>query len=274
VSTLHGIRQSRVAKLLADGIETIHGLPFGFANSGPERRQIRSVRKGEVIVERGLRRKLTGLKPPIAFLDFETISPALPVWPGCHPYEQVPVQFSCHVLGPGGVEHHEWLAEGADDPREEFARKVISASAGAKTIVAYNAPFEQRCIKSLADALPELRSNLIALSKRIKDLLPIVRDHVYHPDFGGSFSIKDVLPALVPGLGYDDLEIQGGSAASTALEVLLLDADTLNPEGWQALRNNLLRYCERDTLAMVRLHERLCALAIAQTHRGVPKRPR
>jgi hypothetical protein len=70
-----------------------------------------------------------------------------------------------------------------------------------------------------------------------------------------------VLPALVPGLGYDDLEIQGGTAASTALEVLLLDADALKPEDRQTLRRNLLQYCERDTQAMVRLHERLTELA-------------
>ena len=83
---------------------------------------------------------------------------------------------------------------------------------------------------------------------------------LYHPNFGGSFSIKGVLPALVPGLAYDDLEIQGGSAASTALEVLLLDPDALRPEARQALRKNLLAYCERDTLAMVRLYERLSSL--------------
>ena len=147
------------------------------------------------------------------------------------------------------------------DPREEFARKVIVACAGAKTIVAYNAPFEKKCIKSLADALPQLNSDLTALSKRIKDLLPIVRDHVYHPDFGGSFSIKSVLPALVPGLGYDDLEIRGGSAASTALEMLLFGADALESGARQTLRKDLLSYCERDTLAMVRLHERLRSLA-------------
>ena len=173
----------------------------------------------------------------------------------------MPVQFSCHVLGPSGLEHHEWLAEGPGDPREEFAKKVLLACAGAKTIVAYNAPFEKRCVKSLTGALPHLSSDLTALSKRIRDLLPIVRDHVYHPDFGGSFSIKSVLPALVSGLGYDDLEIQGGSAASTALEVLLFDADALDPDARQRLRKNLLSYCERDTLAMVKLHQRLRALA-------------
>ena len=261
MSTLYGIRASKAVKLLADGIKTLHDLPLDFAASGPALRQIRSIKAGEVIIERGLRRDLARLKPPIAFLDFETISPAVPVWPGCHPYEQVPVQFSCHVLSPGGVEHHEWLAAGADDPREEFARVVISVCAGAKTVVAYNAPFERRCINALADALPHLRPDLKALTERLRDLLPVVRDHVYHPDFGGSFSIKSVLPALVPGLGYDDLEIQDGSSASTALEVLLLDADALNPEERPALRKDLLRYCERDTLAMVRLHEPLRALA-------------
>ena len=167
------------------------------------------------------------------------------------------MQFSCHVLGPGGLEHHEWLAEGPNDPREEFARKVISACAGARTVLAYNAPFERRCIDALAAFLPHLRADLAALSDRIRDLLPIVRDYVYHPNFGGSFSIKSVLPALVPGLGYDDLEIQDGSSASAALEGLLFDPDALNPEAHQPMRKSLLAYCERDTLAMVRLYERL-----------------
>jgi hypothetical protein len=264
ISTLYRIRASKVVKLLADGIETLHDLPLDFAASGPSLRQIRSVRAKEVIVEPGLRRDLAKLKQPIAFLDFETISPAVPVWPRCRPYEQVPVQFSCHVVGPGDLEHHAWLAEGPNDPREEFARKVISACAGAKTVVAYNAPFERRCINALADALPHLCRDLKDLAERVRDLLPIVRDHVYHPEFGGSFSIKEVLPALVPGLGYDDLEIQDGSSASTALEALLLDADALSRDERQALRKKLLRYCERDTLAMVRLHERLQVLSLAE----------
>jgi hypothetical protein len=261
ISTLYMLRAKKATTLEAEGFKTLFDLPADFSAPEVALRQIRSVKANEVVVEAGLGKDLAKLKPPIAYLDFETISPAVPVWSGCHPYEQVPVQFSCHVLGPNGLEHHEWLAEGPGDPREEFAREVIAACAGAKTIVAYNAPFEKRCIKSLADALPHLSSDLTALSKRIKDLLPIVRDHVYHPDFGGSFSIKSVLPALVLGLGYGDLEIQGGSAASTALEVLLLDADTLDPDTRQTLRKNLLSYCGRDTLAMVELHQRLAALA-------------
>ena len=261
ISTLYKLRAKKATTLEAEGVRTLFDLAADFTASETALRQIRSVKANEIVVEAGLGKDLAKLKPPVAYLDFETINPAVPVWPGCHPFEQVPVQFSCHVLGPSGLEHHEWLPEGPGDPREEFAKKVLTACAGAKTIVAYNAPFEKRCVKSLAGALPHLSSDLTALSKRIRDLLPIVRDHVYHPDFGGSFSIKSVLPALVSGLGYDDLEIQGGSAASTALEMLLFDADALDPDARQRLRKNLLSYCERDTLAMVKLHERLRSLA-------------
>ncbi|MGH9364297.1 MAG: DUF2779 domain-containing protein [Thermoanaerobaculia bacterium] len=260
VSTLYGIRATKAAKLVADGHETLLDLPRNFAASGPARRQLRSARSGRVIVGRGLRRALSALKPPIAFLDFETVSPAIPVWNGCRPYQQVPVQFSCHVLKPEGLEHHEWMAEGPGDPREEFARALIDACARARTVLAYNAPFERRCIAGLIDALPHLEAELAPLSRRIRDLLPIVRDHVYHPEFRESFSLKDVLPALAPELVYHDLKIQDGCSASAALEALLLDARTLSIAERQALRGDLLRYCERDTLAMVRLRERLLQL--------------
>jgi predicted RecB family nuclease len=261
ISTLYRLRAKKVTTLEAEGVRTLFDLPADFTASETALRQIRSVKANEVVVEPELGKALAKLKPPIAYLDFETISPAVPVWPGCHPYEQVPVQFSCHVLGPNGLEHHEWLADGSSDPREDFARRLVSACAGAKTILAYNASFEKSRIKSLAEAVPDLSAELTAVSKRIKDLLPIIRGHVYHPDFGGSFSLKSVLPALVPGLGYDDLEIQGGGAASTALEALLFEGDALDPDARQALRENLLSYCERDTLAMVKLHERLRMLA-------------
>ncbi|PTL35930.1 hypothetical protein CLG94_07085 [Candidatus Methylomirabilis limnetica] len=261
VSSLYGIRKAKAEEFVADGYNTLFDLPRKFAASPAARRQIHSVRTGEMIVERDLRGALASLTPPIAFLDFETVNPAIPVWPGCRPYAQVPVQFSCHVLKADGVEHHAWLAEGPDDPREQFARALIAACAGVNTVLAYNAPFERQCIDGLIEALPHVEDDLVALSSRIRDLLPIVRDHVYHPDFGGSFSIKKVLPALVPGLGYDDLKIQDGRSAAAAIETLLLGADALTAAQQRSLRRDLLRYCERDTLGMVRLYERLLKLA-------------
>ena len=261
VSTLYRIRGAKVAALVADGHETLQQLPRGFPASGPAKRQIKSVKTDRLIVERGLRGALRSLKRPIAFLDFETVMPAVPAWPGCAPYEQVPVQFSCHLLAVEGVEHYEWLADGPGDPREPIARALVAACASASTVVAYNAPFEGRCIDALIKAVPALASKLAKIRDRLHDLLPIVRDRVYHPAFGGSFSIKSVLPALVPGFGYDDLEIQEGGTASAALEAMLLDGSALADGEREKLRHDLLRYCERDTLAMVRLHERLTEIA-------------
>jgi predicted RecB family nuclease len=174
----------------------------------------------------------------------------------------VPVQFSCHRTTPDGLVHHAWLAEGPGDPSVPFALALIEACADAETILVYSAGFEKARIDSLITRVPSLRSSLEAINQRIVDLLPIVRENVYHPDFNGSFSIKKVLPALIPGMGYEDLDIQGGSSAAAALETLLFDT-TMEPAARVSLREQLLDYCERDTLAMVRLLERLKSLLAA-----------
>jgi len=263
VGTLYRLGSKRLEALLAAGIDTIHALPEGYEASEVAARQIRSVRAGALVVEPGLGRALARLRPPLAFLDFETVSPAIPVWPGCRPYDAVPVQLSVHRPTPGGVDSSAWLApDGAADPRAACAEALLEACRDARTILAWNAPFEQRGIEQLAQAVPAAQARALrALSGRIVDLLPIVREHVYHPDFGGSFGLKDVLPALVPGLGYDDLAIADGDAASAALETLLFAPDTVTGAERAALRANLLRYCERDTLGLVRLWERLGELA-------------
>ncbi len=261
VSTLYRVRAKKVAKLVADGYTTLHDLPENFKGSSTVERQVRSVQEERTIVEPGLARALSTLSEPIAFLDFETIIPAVPAWPGCGPYNQVPVQLSCHVLADGTLEHHEWLADGPVDPREPFAAALVAACQGTETIVAYNASFEVQRIEALIEHFPSLASTLKKLRKRIVDLLPIVRDHVYHPDFGGSFGLKSVLPALVPGLGYDDLDVKDGGTASAVLEALLLHGDAMDPNERAELRRNLLAYCERDTLGMVKLYERLLELA-------------
>lgn len=260
VSNLYGIRQKATAALIEKGYPTIADLPDDYLAYGPRSRQIRSVKSMDVIAEPGLREVLDSLTPPIAFLDFETIAPAIPVWPGCHPFDQVPVQFSCHLLGATGLDHFEWIADGPRDPREPFAIALIAACSGAQTILAYNAPFERRCVSNLIGAVPHLAPELERLSGRIRDLLPIVRDHVYHPDFLGSFSIKSVLPALVPEMSYNDLEIQGGDVAAAELETILLNASACSNDE-ASIRKALLRYCDRDTLAMVRVYERLKDLA-------------
>src|SRR5262249_40130901 len=143
---------------------------------------------------------LADLEPPFAYLDFETVAPAIPVWNGCRPYDAVPVQLSVHredsrgrdSSGSGRLSHHEWLADGPGDPREEIARRLIEFTEGARTILAYYASFECARIQDLKERLPGLAARLGAVEDRLRDVHPLVRDYVYHPGFKGSFSLKSV----------------------------------------------------------------------------------
>jgi predicted RecB family nuclease len=261
VSTLYAMRQ-RALELDEEGYHTIHDLPEDVVLRAIADRQRRAVQAGRVIVEPGLVPALEAFVTPIAFLDFETVGLAVPVWNGCHPYDAVPVQFSCHVVQPDGdVTHHAWLAEGPEDPRPALSERLVAACEGARTVVAYNAPFERRCLKQLADAVPGLATPLHEIAARLIDLLPVMRNHIYHPDFGGSFSLKNVLPALVPELSYDGLAIADGQSASLELVRLLFHGDGLEPEAREQVRCDLLRYCHQDTWGLVKLRECLGQLA-------------
>ncbi|HEX9487435.1 MAG TPA: DUF2779 domain-containing protein, partial [Gemmatimonadales bacterium] len=123
---------------------------------------------------------------------------------------------------------------------------------------------ERECIKRLREGAPHLAKELERIEKRLVDLLPTIRSHVYHPDFAGGFSIKKTLPALVPGLSYSDLKVQDGEMATVELQRLMFQgAETPAGEGAE-LREALLRYCERDTWAMVKLLEKLRGLVTYQ----------
>jgi len=225
-----------------------------------QRRQVASLRRNAPVVEPGLASALAALREPLAYLDFETVAPPIPVWPGCAPYEPVVVQWSCHVRAGDELCHHAHLAEPGTDPRAPLALALLAATRGARTVLAYNASFEAARLRDLARAVPAHARELRALARNLVDLLPLVRDHVYHPEFRGSFSIKEVLPALVPTLGYTDLEVQDGTTASALLERHLGLTTPLAPPDQARLRRALLAYCARDTEAMVRLHERLVEL--------------
>jgi predicted RecB family nuclease len=261
VSTLYSAGR-RALLLEEQGYATIHDLPEDIPLRAIQDRQRRAVQTGQLIVEPGLAVALRAFQPPLAFLDLETVGLPIPVWNGCHPWDQVPVQFSCHVEDVGGrVTHHEWLAEGPGDPRPALAERLIRASEPARSVVAYNAGFERGCLMRMADALPALAAPLRRVADRLVDLLPVVRNHVYHPDFGGSFGLKSVLPAMVPTLRYDTLAISDGETASLELERLLFQAAELTPDAKAQLRGDLLRYCGQDTWGLVKLLERLRHLA-------------
>ncbi|TFG63438.1 MAG: DUF2779 domain-containing protein [Gemmatimonadales bacterium] len=256
--SLHGKGVKRALPLIADGFEFVCDVPEDLDGlSDVARRQVRAVRANELIIEPGLDRVLEGLKYPIGFLDFETISRALPPWDGIGPWATMPVQFSVHELGSDGqVTHTEWLADAPDNPSGPLARALVDACRDAKQVLTYTF-FERTQINTLIEHVPELAPELEELKSRLVDLKDIVQNYVYHPDFQGSLSIKQVLPSLVPDLSYGDLAIQEGMGASVEIARMMLRPESFEPGECEQLRSDLLAYCERDTWAMVKLLEKL-----------------
>src|SRR5216684_1793419 len=265
ISSLYRVERQKVLEYQADGYATLYDLPTDLELSVIHARQVKAVQTGRMVVESSLATALAQFTSPLAFLDFETVSLAIPRWPGCRPWQLVPVQFSVHVEERGrGLVHHQWIADGPDDPRPALAEALVEACAGARRIVAYYASFERDCIRQLRDAVPRFAKELDRIAKRLVDLLPAVRNNVYHPDFGGGFSIKKTLPALVPSLSYADLTVQDGEVATVELQRLMFGRDGMPAGERAALREALLRYCERDTWAMVKLLEKLRSLVAGQ----------
>ena len=258
IEDLPRLSQGMREDLRAQGIRSILEIPDGQQLSPVQERARQSLIANNTQASESLINELDKIVPPAHFIDFETLGPALPVYPGTKPYDMVAFQWSDHVLGEDGeISHSEFLAEGQDDPRAELAEALIAQLAGAATIVAYGS-YEQTCIRSLIEALPDQQSSLeLLMALPWVDLLKIVQGHYYHPDFHGSFSIKSVLPAIAPDFGYEDLEIQEGSLASIAF--LESTHPETKPKRREHLRGDLLAYCKRDTEAMLRVVEAMRA---------------
>ena len=212
---------------------------------------------GQPYVSPHLASELEGLRYPVSFLDFETFNPALPVYAGTRPYQVIPFQWSLHIRGSDGqLSHRSFLNDDAGDPRERCIVNLLNAVPPQGSIVVYSS-YERVRLERLAEEFPRYADPLLALRDRLFDLLPIIREHYYHPAFRGSYSLKSVLPALVPKLSYADLEIQEGTVASIAYNRMIA-GDT--PEAQKAeMRQSLLAYCQRDTEAMVGVLDALLA---------------
>jgi hypothetical protein len=203
----------------------------------------------------GLRAALAAATSPVHHLDFETVGAALPLYPGTHPYDAVPFQWSNHIEAADGTLSHEaYLCPDSRDPRPELAKALLASLGDEGSICTYTG-YERRVITRLAAELPTLRTKLLRLCDRLWDLYPIVKAHYYHPGFAGSYSLKAVLPAVAPELAYDDLKIQDGTLASIAFARMAFgDADAAEQA---RIRTALLAYCKRDTLAMVEVRRAL-----------------
>jgi predicted RecB family nuclease len=200
------------------GVDSIHDIPADFELTEFQRRVCTAMQTGQPWFGEELRAEIDGLKYPLFFMDFETVNPAIPRFPGMRPYDPLPFQWPVHVLNePAGTpEHYEFLAGDANDPRHAFIALLCEVLGEKGSIVVYNQPFESQRLWELAGWVTEHAERIRRIQRRLWDLLPVVRNHVYHPDFGGSFSLKAVLPALVPEMSYQGMEVPNGEAAGPA----------------------------------------------------------
>jgi len=203
---------------------------------------------------------LNELSYPLYFLDFETYQEPIPLYDGIKPFMQIPFQYSLHYIEKenGLLKHKEFLGEAQTDPRRSLAEKLIQDIPMNTCILAYNMSFEKSVIKNLANLYEDLKEHLMNIHDNIKDLMPIFKNRYYYTkEMHGSYSIKYVLPALFPNdesLNYHNLElIHNGKEASNNF----VNLNKMDKKEQEVIRKNLLKYCELDTYAMVKIWVKL-----------------
>ena len=220
-----------------------------------------TINQKDYINPAGIQKFLDKVRYPLYFLDFESMQPAVPIYDGTNPYMQICFQYSLHYIEceGGKLQHKAFLAPSdGSDPRRPLAEALCRDIPRGACIMVYNKSFEQPCIKKMAAIYPDLEAHLMDIHAHIIDLLVPFRDgHYYRPAMGGSFSIKSVLPALFPDdpeLDYHNLTgVHNGSEAKTIFPKI----QHMSPEEAAKARQALLDYCHLDTLAMVKIWQKL-----------------
>ena len=253
------LRSDKKFELYKNGIVKFEDIKELDKFNASQQIQIRSELSKEQIIDKGaIKEFLDTLSYPLYHLDFETFQQAVPEFIGLRPYEQIPFQFSIHKDdGNGNLEHFEFLAEAGADPRYELALNLIKFIPQDACVLAYNMSFEKGVIRRLAEIYPQISNELMAIHDNIKDLMaPFANKSYYHPKMQGSYSIKYVLPALVPEFesAYKDLNLihHGGEAMQAYAAIAFM-----NETQRDAYKKALLEYCKLDTLAMVKVLEKL-----------------
>lgn len=238
--------------LYNDGIVHMQDIPEDYRLSVSQKIQVEGVLENKKrIDEKDIDGFLKKLKGPLHFLDFETFNPAVPLYDNSRPYQKITFQYSLHIQDrkKGAPRHCEFLAETGSDPRKPFIEKLLADTQGAGDVLVYNQAFEIGCLNDLARTFPKYAKAIKGLIARIKDLMvPFQSKHYYVPEMRGSYSIKAVLPALVPSMSYENLAIKDGGMASSTFEQL---PNETAPAKIAKTRKALLDYCKMDTLAMV-----------------------
>jgi hypothetical protein len=253
------LSEKRFAGLKELSVYCIEDIPDNFELTECQTMVRNCVHNQSPWVREELKWELDQIKWPAFYLDFETTMTAIPLYPNIAPYTQLVTQYSIHKCSKPGVTqaHKYYLCDHGRDDRRKLAEELIKDLEKKGSIITYSS-FEKTTVNNLAIIYPDLADKLVSLVDRMVDLEAIINKNFYHHEFHGRTSIKVTLPVLVPEMSYDEFEIAEGDSASAAFACLAMGKYKSETEVKQ-IRADLLKYCAQDTLAMVKLHERLHA---------------
>ncbi|MDR3306885.1 MAG: DUF2779 domain-containing protein [Endomicrobium sp.] len=246
-------------ELIAMGADTIDKVPDDFNLTERQKIVKNCVLTNTRYISEDLKTELENIKQPFYYLDFESVTTITPLYPNIAPHTQILTQFSLDKADESGniLEHYEYIADQTRDCRKYIAEKLIEYLGEDGSIITY-ANAERIIVSKLAFLFPELSEKLNKIIERIADLELIIRKDYYDVNFHGRTSIKKILPVLIPDMSYDSLDIGEGGDASAAFAFMamgLYDEDKI-----KETKNNLLKYCAQDTLAMIRIRQFLIML--------------
>jgi len=246
-------------ELYEQGIVNIEDIPDDYVMTAIQKQKVKNWKEQVTFIdEENIKDFLNTLSYPTYHLDFETFQQAIPEWKGISPYQQIPFQYSLHIEHSNGtIEHKEFLGQDSIDPRYELAKNLVENIPTDVTVLAYNMSFEKGVNSKLSESFPEFRNHLLSINENIKDLMfPFQKKYYISPQMQGSYSIKYVLPSLVPEMekAYQSLNgIQNGGDAMNAFPKL----SNMGMDEKEETRRALLEYCKLDTLAMVEVLKKL-----------------
>lgn len=266
IFTLNNIKPASLNKIAALGNLSIRDIPDEFivkSNSVIWRMMHRSVKTGrKEFIGKNFGAELKKVQWPAYYLDFETLAAPLPFYDGLAPHEMAIVQYSLHVKDSPddpdeNIRHFEYIVKPRSDCRREILERLIADLGESGSIIVYS-NFESSRLNEAARLFPDLAPQLNAIISRLFDLCRFLKENYYHLNFEGSYSIKKTLPVLVPGMSYDRLAVHNGGEAIVKLHGIITGG--LSGAECSQAERELLEYCCQDTLAMVKLHEKLIAM--------------
>ncbi len=259
VFNISRINGKKLALLIDNDIVNVHDVPEDIKLSVIQQNQVDAEKSKQPKIDKdAIAEILSELEYPLYFLDYETVSTALPLYENCKPYQQIPFQYSLHVLREpnGTLEHYEYLSHDSTTlPAHELLSKLKQQIGPSGSVITWNKSFEMGRNREMAEQYPEFAELMNSINDRVFDLMEVFsKQHYVHHKFKGSSSIKKVLPVLVNGFTYDDMDISNGQAAALRWYEAVTSDD---PELASATYESLLEYCKLDTLAMVEIYKTL-----------------